>query len=199
MSNALVVQVAAFVLALLFVIALVRIYVAAVLPVLRNWRLARRGLDHEPAYQRDRRSMVGLLLKVVPAIAVLAVLAAIAIPTYQDYAARAQDKQRLAGIAAIQKALDAYHLDHSTYPVSEAENIDALGFAASLNDLVTGGYLTSIPNDPGGEPATYVYETTLDGSYYCLGATMDGVPPPSTCDTAKLGDTPVGANYLVGP
>ena len=199
MTNALAFQLAALVLAALVIVALVRVYVAAVLPVWRNWRLARRGLSQEPTYQRERRGIVGLVFKALAALAVIAVLAAIAIPAYQGYSARALDKQRLAGIAVIQNALSAYYLDHSAYPISEAENIDGFGFVASLNDLVTGGYLETIPNDPGGEPATYVYETTPDGSYYCLGATVDGTPPPSTCDTARLGDTPVGANYLVGP
>ena len=81
-------QIAAAVVALLVVIALVRIYVAAVLPLLRNRRLARRGFSSEPAYQRGGRGIVSLLFKLVPALAILAILAAIAIPAYQDYARR---------------------------------------------------------------------------------------------------------------
>ena len=121
-------------------------------PLLRNRRLARRGFSSEPAYQRQGRGIVSLLFKLVPAVAVLAILAAIAIPAYQDYANRAGtaagDQQRVADLAQIQGALDAYHLDHNVYPLSETETLSASAFAAALNDLVTGGYLAALPTTP---------------------------------------------------
>jgi type II secretory pathway pseudopilin PulG len=198
MDASITLQIAAAVVALLVVIALVRIYVAAVLPLLRNRRLARRGFSSEPVYQRGGRGIVSLLFKLVPTLAILAILAAIAIPAYQDYAARALDRQRMADIAQLQAALDTYRSDSGTYPVSSTETLDPASFAAAMGILVTDGYLTSLPNDPVGDPATYVYQSNADGSYYCLGANMAGTPPPSTCDTTTLGSV-LNTNYMVGP
>ena len=135
----------------------------------------------------------------MPLVFVVAILAAIAIPALQDYRSRSEDRQRVADLAQIQEALDYYHFDHGAYPVSAAQTTDALGFATALNELVSSGYLASLPNDPFGTLATYIYQSTSDGSYYCLGADLSGTPPPSTCDTDTLGDTPGNANYLVGP
>ena len=202
MTNALVFQVAMVVLALLVVIALARIYAAAILPVLRNWRLARRGLTDEPAYRRERGGIFHLLWRIVPLVAVIAILAAIAVPAYQGYLERAQsaarDHQRVQRLALIQNALGAYYLDHGAYPVSESEAYDVPGFTAALDGLVTGGYLPSLPNDPSGDQTTFVYQSTPNGSYYCLGANTEGEPPPSTCDTATLGN-PLDTNFMVGP
>ncbi len=201
MGNAVVFQIVEIVLALLVVVALVRIYAAAVRPLLRNWRLARRGFASEPAYHRER-NILHLLFRIVPLLAVVAVLAAIAIPAYQDYANRAQsaarDHERVADLAVIQKALASYYLDHGAYPVSESEAYDEPTFTAVLDPLITGGYLPSLPNDPSGAPITFVYQTTANGTYYCLGANTEGVPPPSTCDTTTLGN-PLDTNYMVGP
>ena len=191
-------QIAAVIVALLVVIALVRIYAAAILPLLRNRRLARRGFNSEPAYQRQGRGIVSLLFKLVPPVAVLAILAAIAIPVYQDYAARALDRQRVTDMAQLQAALDTYRFDTGAYPVSQTETLDPASFAAALGILVADGYLTSLANDPSGDPATYVYQSTADGTYYCLGANMAGTPPPSTCDTTKLGSV-LDSDYAVGP
>ena len=88
-------QIAAAVVALLVVVALLRIYARAVRPVLRNRRLARRGFSYEPAYRRVGRGILELVFRLAPAIVVIAILAAIAIPAYQDYTtARARQAAR---------------------------------------------------------------------------------------------------------
>ncbi len=195
-------QIGAAALALLVVIALLRIYAAAILPLSRNWQLARRGLSDEPAFRRQGSGIFGLAFKVLPVLAVIAVVAAIAMPAFQDRMnwaqSAARDHQRFASLALLQNALATYNLDYGTYPVSESETSDVPGFAAALDALVTGGYLAGLPNDPSGPPITFVYQSTPDGAYYCLGANTEGVPPPSTCDTAKLGN-PLDTNYMVGP
>ena len=200
MTDGITFQIAAAIVALLVVVALVRIYARAVRPVLRNRRLARHGFSDEPTYRRQARGIVGLVFKLAPAIVVIAILAAIAFPAYQDYANRAgtaaRDQRRVTDLAQIQGALDAYFLDHNVYPASETETLSASAFAAALNDLVTGGYLAALPDDPSG--GSYVYQTTPGGTYYCLGADMEGTPPPSTCDTDTLGATP-DSDYTVGP
>ena len=104
----------------------------------------------------------------------------------------------MADIAQLQAALDSYHLANGAYPLSETETFDPASFAAALSVLIADGYVTSLPNDPSGDPATYVYQSTADGTYYCLGANMAGTPPPSTCDTTTLGSV-LDTNYMVGP
>lgn len=196
MRYVLTVQIAVVVLALLLVVALARIYFAAVLPVLRNQRLARRGFSDEPAYRGGTGRVFGLTVKILPVILVFAILAAIVIPGLQDFRSQAEDRQRIADIKSIQLALAAYYFDKGSYPVSQGQALDVASFAATLEPLVTGGYLASIPTDPSG--GSYAYESTANGGYYCLGAEMSGVPPPSTCDTDKLGDVLAGADYTHG-
>jgi Tfp pilus assembly protein PilE len=184
---------------LVVIIAAWRIYGGAVRPLLKNRRLARRGF-RPPNYSRERRGFgfFGLsLLKWVPALAVVAILAAIAIPAYQDYVSRAQDLRRQADLGYIQMGLSAYYVRHAAYPVAAAQNTDAAGFAAALAELRSEGYVSDLPSDPKG--GTYYYRSTANGSFYCLGAKLERNPPASSCDTARLGGTLLGSNYAIGP
>lgn len=208
MRNALLVQTGAVVLALLLVVALARIYAAAILPLWRNQRLARHGLRFEPDFRPERTGILGWTFRLVPVIVIIAIVAAVAIPALQNgrfhAQAAARDRQRVADLRLIQTALEEYAIDHGGYPAVDVQNFDRAGFAGSLKGLVAGGYLTSLPNDPLGEADTYIYSSDWVGNYYCLGTDMEGPAPPSTCDTTKLGhsisnSSAAALDYAIGP
>lgn len=57
-------------------------------------------------------TIVELLIVVV----VIAILAAISIVAYNGIQERARDSERVSDMAAIQKILEAYYIDHNRYP-----------------------------------------------------------------------------------
>jgi hypothetical protein len=182
---------------LVVIVLVLRVYVAAVRPVLRNRRLARRGFRVSSYAQEQRTSSRGGLFKWVPVLAVIAILAAIAIPQYHDYVGRARDVKRQADLKNIQLALWLYYVRHNAYPVAVTQNTDAAGFSSALAGLVTEKDVPAIPADPQG--SIYYYRSNPSGSYFCLGAKLETRPPVSTCDTERLGGALLGANYAIGP
>lgn len=65
-------------------------------------------------HTRVRRGFTIVELLIV--IVVIAILAAITIVAYNGIQARARDAERQTDIAAMRKAIEAYYVDHSTYP-----------------------------------------------------------------------------------
>ncbi len=188
-------------LAVLFLlgVAATRIYRGALGPALRNWRLARRGFSQQPAAAAPRERRGLRFATLIPIIAMIGILAAIGIPAYQNYVARARDHLRAMHLQQIQNALYFYYMDHKAFPILAEQNFDAAGFSAALASLVRRGYMPSIPNDPRGGSATYYYRSTSGGTFYCLGAVLEVAARPSSCDTNALGGPLSGANYAVGP
>lgn len=105
-------------------------------------RIVRAGIRRSfasrlPATATRRPSGV-TLVELMLVVAILAVLAAIAVPSYQGYIDRANVAQAKGDIQAIDVAIAQYHSDHRTLP-------DDLG------DLGKGSFI-----DPWGNPYQYV-------------------------------------------
>jgi general secretion pathway protein G len=82
---------------------------------------------------RDKRGFTFIELMVV--VAIIGILAAIAIPAYRDSVKKAKEAVLRENLFQLRNLLNQYKADKGKYP-------------ASLNDLVSAGYLRMIPIDP---------------------------------------------------
>lgn len=75
------------------------------------------------------------LLELIVVLTLVGLLVGIALPAYRDATQRAKEATLREDLARMREAIDEYHTDKSEYP-------------PALQDLVTTGYLRSLPVDP---------------------------------------------------
>ena len=82
------------------------------------------------------------LIELLIVVAIIAILAAIAVPNFLEAQTRSKVARAQADMRSVATALEAFRLDHNNYPVS-------VPFAVDLVPLTTPvAYITSTPNDP---------------------------------------------------
>lgn len=114
-----------------------------------------------PDQASNRRGFTIVELLIV--IVVIGILVAITIVAYNGVQARARDTKRLSDIAAIQQALELYHVDHGVYPPTDLTtggNGYSLSWATDgtwMKTLVDGGYLKQVPVDPINDTTQHFY------------------------------------------
>ena len=138
------------------------------------------------------------LIELMIVIAIVGILAAVALPAYQDYTARAQMSEALTLAEGQKAAVVEYYSDNGTFP---ANNTSA-GIAAS--NTITGKYVATV-NVSGNASTATITSTmkssgvnndikgktlTLEGkqnfgsfSWECKKGTVDNKFLPSSCRT----------------
>lgn len=138
------------------------------------------------------------LIELMIVIAIVGILAAVALPAYQDYTARAQMSEALTLAEGQKSAVVEYYSDNGTFP---ANNTSA-GIAAS--NTITGKYVATV-NVSGNASTATITSTmkssgvnndikgktlTLEGkqnsgsfSWECKKGTVDDKFLPSSCRT----------------
>jgi len=123
----------------------------------------------------ERRCGGFTLLEVVVAAVVVAVLAAIALPSYSDYVQRSRISEAIANLSDMRTRLEQFYLDNRAYPAAPTDCIPfAAGSAAPAGKIYlpaqqryfsvtctvmsAGAYTVTATGRPGeGMPASFVY------------------------------------------
>ena len=113
------------------------------------------------------------LIELMIVVAIIGILAAIAIPAYQDYVIRTQASEGLAMASATKAAVSEFFADNGTWP-TDAGNDGDLGMTVPPS----GKYVASITVDQGNIVVTYgnLANPAIDGDQVVLrpGATESG-------------------------
>lgn len=91
------------------------------------------------------------LIELMIVIAIIGILAAIAIPAYQDYTIRAQVSEGLTVGSSVQVAIADYYAQNGAWPTAIAGGGTALNFTASP----AGKYVSGVTTAGGGIVITY--------------------------------------------
>ena len=141
-------------------------------------------------YRCDESGKRGFtLIELLVVIAIIGILASIVLASLSSARKKGRDARRIADIKQVQLALELYYDSNNVFPP-----------ALSAANLVTPGYISTIPTDPGNN-ASYQYApygtsgNTGTCSAYHLGATLE-TPGHSALNTdADATTTPAG--YVV--
>jgi len=121
------------------------------------------------------------LIELLVVIAIIGLLASIVLVSVNKARAKARDAKRLSDFRNLVSALEMYYDDHNDYPPNPHP-----GWACSfpceancLNELITGGYLSSLPRDPkGGCYNYYNYGPSSHGAViHCHLETKQNISP----------------------
>jgi type IV pilus assembly protein PilA len=98
------------------------------------------------------------LIELMIVVAIIGILAAIAIPAYQDYTIRAQVSEGLNLAAGAKAAVTEYYQDRGQLPISNAQA------GLSPNNTILGNYVDNVNVDAAGT-ITVTYAWTAAGQY----------------------------------
>lgn len=134
------------------------------------------------------------LIELMIVVAIIAILAAIAIPAYQDYVTRSQVSEAVNLVSGVKTAVAEVRDSTGTFP--------ATSVAAGVSATITGKYTASVtvgaagaitvtmrgtaPTNPGIHNATIIFVPTLNGGSYiwtCSTGDMLDKFLPSACRT----------------
>ncbi|TSC66686.1 MAG: hypothetical protein CEO21_125 [Microgenomates group bacterium Gr01-1014_80] len=133
------------------------------------------------------------LIELMVVIAILGILSAIGMVTYQAVNRNSRDAKRQADLKIIQSALEQYHADQFFYPLSIS-----FGSSNSITNCtgnpvspcaVSKTYLNQVPSESSGTPQ-YNYVSSPSGctnaaagpkcTGYCMYSNFEGPNPPGT-------------------
>jgi type IV pilus assembly protein PilA len=94
------------------------------------------------------------LIELMIVVAIIGILAAIAIPAYQDYTIRAQVTEGATLMDGVKVAMEDYYAEHGSWPTSLTASDAALGL--NFTGAMTGQYVSAVATPGSGEiVATY--------------------------------------------
>ena len=128
------------------------------------------------------------LIELMIVVAIIGILAAIAIPQYQNYVARSQVAEGLSMASSIKTAISAYYSTHGKYPSDNT----ALGIDSPFS--IKGSYVNAITVKSGGK-FEILFKDTPDAhaliakkAFYML-SQNEGGSISWRCDCTSIGST----------
>ena len=118
--------------------------------------------------QQGGFTLVELMITVV----VIALLAMVAIPAYNDSVQKARRADAKSTLTSAASRMEQYFLDNKTYTL----DLTNLGYSASPADSIDGHYTVSVLAATGGCPIATCYELKAvpkDSDTYCQTLTLD--------------------------
>lgn len=89
------------------------------------------------------------LIELLIVVAIIAILAAIAVPNFLEAQTRSKVSRSSADMRSIRTALEAYRVDNNAYPETDTGKTDLSQLGVGMIRLTTPvAYITSIPNSP---------------------------------------------------
>ena len=113
------------------------------------------------ALGRGKREGGFTLIELIIVMAIIAILASIAVPSYLSSMRAAKEAVLKEDLHVMRNAIDSYTMDKEKAP-------------QSLDDLVQAGYLKSIPQDPMTH-ATDTWVTSTDDTYESVDESQPGI------------------------
>lgn len=134
------------------------------------------------------------LIELMIVVAIIGILAAIAIPAYQDYISKSKATAALADIAAGKTSYELLFTEKGAAAISGIASIGlqaATGNCSTISvtapNASTGaatGAISCTINNPGrlGTSATIAFNRTAEGVYQCVTTVMDAKYKPAGCN-----------------
>ena len=113
--------------------------------------------------QHMRKAQQGFtLIELMIVVAIIGILAAIAVPAYQDYTIRAKVSEGVNMASAAKSAVSEYFVSEGSFPGSNP--------SAGINDNISSSYVSSVVVSGGGVITVTMtgIDTTVDGESFTL-------------------------------